>query len=559
MKKLILLLLLIPFLGLGQGTITNPWVRNGNTSGNNTDYLGTRDNRSLRFNTNSLLRTKIDSLGQFKHYGNFFIDKSNGVNSLNPMKFQIAELGALPGFLMMHSAQNIPDLTNYTFIWDSTITGINGPKSLLLRQGSGIFMQIQGRQVNGVDGTTLSGNGIVTFLSCAATTTSAINNGIPFMKHGSLTYSLSGGTVPSLQWWQIQAPNIKSSTPTTVTDWYYWRLQNPTFDAGVTITNNWGLRNDGNSTTGGSSYLGGQVVASPTAIVTLAAGNTTRTAVQMTNQNAPSSPQAGSFWYGTTLGFQHTGNMWTSGNATVVGTHSVGSTSTMNGITNTGNITTSGTFSAGSTGTIGAGLRVVGALSVTTTGSVGTTFTVGGASTMNGIANTGSITTSTTFSCGTTATLGGQAQTNGITNTGTMSCSGASTLTGAVTVGNNLTSSAGIWSTSKTSFIGYAAGSGSTVTQASSRTTAVTINAATGIITLVSAAGTTSWQTFTVNNSSLGATDMVIMNQIAGSDKYMWFIQHTSNLAFTITFATTGGTTVEQPSFQFAIIKGTNN
>ena len=42
---------------------------------------------------------------------------------------------------------------------------------------------------------------------------------------------------------------------------------------------------------------------------------------------------------------------------------------------------------------------------------------------------------------------------------------------------------------------------------------AQTIDAACGAITLVSAAGTTSWQSFTVTNSVVAATDTVIVNQ----------------------------------------------
>lgn len=545
------------------------WSEAGNAVGSNTAFIGSTDARSLRVRTNNIDRLVIDSsaVANAKLNANFLIDQSGGVNTVNPKKISFQPYPGDNSYLVMYGAQNIPGNDNYTLIWDSTLVKLNSPKTLILGQGSQGMLSIMGKQVNGIDGAAMAGAGLYNFLSCPATTTAAINNCIPMMKSGSLSYSLSGTTVPILQWWQIQAPNIKSSTPTTVTDFYYWRLQNPVFDAGITITNNWGLRNDGNSTTGGSSYLGGQVVASPTAIVTMAAGNTTRTAVQMTNQNAPTSPQAGSFWYGTTLGFQYTGNMWASGNASVVGT-----------------------FSAGSTGTIGAGLRVVGGTSVTTTFSCGTTATlagntrIGGTAAPNGaLSVTGGIDCSTTFSAGTTSTLAGNtriggttAPTNplsvtgavdfsgnlassGITNTGTMSCSGASTLTGGVTVGSNLTGAGGIWSTSKTSFVGYAVGSGSTVTQGSSRTTAVTCNSATGIITLVSAAGSPLWQSMVVNNSGLGANDLVVINQIAGADKYMWFISHTGSTAFTITFATTGGTTTEQPSFLFAIVKGQIN
>jgi hypothetical protein len=54
----------------------------------------------------------------------------------------------------------------------------------------------------------------------------------------------------------------------------------------------------------------------------------------------------------------------------------------------------------------------------------------------------------------------------------------------------------GFFSTSPTIGIGYATGAGGTVTQLTSRTTGVTLNKVAGQITLFSAAGTTTWQTF---------------------------------------------------------------
>jgi hypothetical protein len=103
--------------------------------------------------------------------------------------------------------------------------------------------------------------------------------------------------------------------------------------------------------------------------------------------------------------------------------------------------------------------------------------------------------------------------------------------------------------------IGYSTGAGSAVTQATSRTTGVTINAACGAITLVSAAGTTSWQTFTVTNSAVAATDTIVVNQKSGTDLNMIHVTNVAAGSFKISFATTGGTTTEQPVFNFAVIK----
>ena len=68
--------------------------------------------------------------------------------------------------------------------------------------------------------------------------------------------------------------------------------------------------------------------------------------------------------------------------------------------------------------------------------------------------------------------------------------------------------------------VGYTKGAGSTVTQITSRTTGVTINALTGQITLVSAAGSTSYSTFTVTNSQVASTDLVLIIQKSGTDLY---------------------------------------
>ena len=103
--------------------------------------------------------------------------------------------------------------------------------------------------------------------------------------------------------------------------------------------------------------------------------------------------------------------------------------------------------------------------------------------------------------------------------------------------------------------LGYGTGSGGTVTQVTSRTTGVTLNKTNGAITLVSAAGLATFQSFTVTNSTVAATDVVHVTQKSGTDLYQIFVTATAAGSFRITFATTGGVTVEQPVFNFAIIK----
>ncbi len=113
-----------------------------------------------------------------------------------------------------------------------------------------------------------------------------------------------------------------------------------------------------------------------------------------------------------------------------------------------------------------------------------------------------------------------------------------------------------ILSSGATSGIGYTTGAGGTVTQATNRTTGVTINKVNGAITLVSAAGTATWQTFTVTNSVVAATDKIVVNQKSGTDLNMIHVTNVAAGSFKISFATTGGTTTEQPIFSFAVIKG---
>jgi hypothetical protein len=124
---------------------------------------------------------------------------------------------------------------------------------------------------------------------------------------------------------------------------------------------------------------------------------------------------------------------------------------------------------------------------------------------------------------------------------------------GAAT-GTSLTATGTIVSTG-TAGVGYATGAGGAVTQLTSRTTGVTLNKTTGAITLVSAAGTTVAATFTVTNSTVAATDVIILNQKSGTDLYNLMVTAVAAGSFNISFRTTGGTTTEIPVFSFAVIK----
>jgi hypothetical protein len=104
--------------------------------------------------------------------------------------------------------------------------------------------------------------------------------------------------------------------------------------------------------------------------------------------------------------------------------------------------------------------------------------------------------------------------------------------------------------------LGYGTGAGGTVTQATSRTTGVTLSKPTGAITMFSAAGSATAATFTVTNTLVAATDTIILNQKSGTNLYVLLVTAVAAGSFNITFYTTGGTATDAPVINFALIKG---
>lgn len=141
---------------------------------------------------------------------------------------------------------------------------------------------------------------------------------------------------------------------------------------------------------------------------------------------------------------------------------------------------------------------------------------------------------------------------------GTLTLNG--TATGNIVLGRAATgvslAATGAVTSSGTAGVGYASGAGGTVTQGTNRTTGVTLNKTTGAITLVSAAGSATPASFTVTNSTVAATDVIVLNQKSGTDKLVLLVTAVAAGSFQITFYTTGGTTTEQPVINFAVIKG---
>jgi hypothetical protein len=138
---------------------------------------------------------------------------------------------------------------------------------------------------------------------------------------------------------------------------------------------------------------------------------------------------------------------------------------------------------------------------------------------------------STTGAVTTTSTLGAETSVTSLTATGSITSSG-------------------------TGGVGYATGAGGAVTQGTSRTTGVTLNKRCGAITMFTAAGSATAASFTVTNSTVGANDVIILNQASGTNLYVLLVTAVAAGSFTVTFYTTGGTTSDAPVINFAVIDG---
>jgi hypothetical protein len=158
-----------------------------------------------------------------------------------------------------------------------------------------------------------------------------------------------------------------------------------------------------------------------------------------------------------------------------------------------------------------------------------------------GAAGTATFSGATTF--GSTTTFTGAATFNGGT--------GALASTGAVT------------SSSATAGIGYATGSGGTATQLTNRTTGVTLNKITGLITCANTSlAAAAEASFVVTNSTVAATDTVIVNIVSSSTGTpVAFVTAVASGSFTITLsnlhASTADTTAD--TIRFTVIKSASN
>lgn len=96
----------------------------------------------------------------------------------------------------------------------------------------------------------------------------------------------------------------------------------------------------------------------------------------------------------------------------------------------------------------------------------------------------------------------------------------------------------------------------SNVTQLTSRTTGVTLNAPVGTITLVSALNSATDSTFTLTNSFIEAGDVVLVTQKSGADPRRIAVTATAAGSCAITSASISGASTESPVYNFVVIKG---
>lgn len=183
----------------------------------------------------------------------------------------------------------------------------------------------------------------------------------------------------------------------------------------------------------------------------------------------------------------------------------------------------------------------------TTTGAL----VVGGGVGIAGNLNVGGISAFTGNITGNLSVTGNVAAGN-LTTPGLISCVGVSSA-------GNIASAGRIQSTSPTGGVGYATGAGGTVSQGGNKSTGVTLNTATGQITMqnTNLAADTS-VSFTLTNSNLDGTDVMIINQVGGGTAGAYTFNAACNTGSAVITVrnVTAGTLGEALVLRFVVIKG---
>lgn len=117
----------------------------------------------------------------------------------------------------------------------------------------------------------------------------------------------------------------------------------------------------------------------------------------------------------------------------------------------------------------------------------------------------------------------------------------------------------GLQSTGATSKIGYGIGAGGTVTQATDKSTGVTLNKVSGQITMNNATlNTDTTVSFTLTNSAIASGDVLILNHVSGGTvgSYLLNAQAGSGSAVITVRNITGGNLSEAIVIGYVVIKG---
>lgn len=133
-----------------------------------------------------------------------------------------------------------------------------------------------------------------------------------------------------------------------------------------------------------------------------------------------------------------------------------------------------------------------------------------------------------------------------------------------VASGTSLAVTGSVLSTGPTSGIGYNTGSGGSVTQITSKSTAVTLNTICGrVVTAAVALGSNTTVSFTLNNSNISTTDnifLTITSGVATPGSYQAWVDSTSAGSCRINLRNiTGGSLTDPVTVSFAIIKSVNS
>lgn len=132
-----------------------------------------------------------------------------------------------------------------------------------------------------------------------------------------------------------------------------------------------------------------------------------------------------------------------------------------------------------------------------------------------------------------------------------------------VATATSLAASGALTSSSASAGIGYSTGSGLSVVQATNKTTGVTINSVTGTITTVNSAMAAAAEIkFTVSDSRVAATDLIILNIKSGgtSGAYLITVGAVTAGSFDVVLSNaSAGSLSEAVVISFAVIKGVAN